>query len=96
MIYDRPNHFGRIPLVLDVSNLFCSGPNHFEQVQIIKLVQKSNSNLNKMTWTQPKNNFVPIQENLDSPKIFGLVEGQGMKLKIFLQQQQSKILRSLE
>ena len=64
MIYDRPNHFGRIPLVLDVSNLFWSGPNHFGQVQIIKITPgKSNLNLTKTIWMQPKL-FGPDKNNL--------------------------------
>ena len=28
IILDRPNHFGRVPIVLDGSNLFGLGPNH--------------------------------------------------------------------
>ena len=36
MILDHPNHFGRVPIVLDRSNMFLSGQNHFGQVQIIK------------------------------------------------------------
>ena len=35
IIFDRPNNFGRVPIVLDVSSLFWSGPNHFGQVQIM-------------------------------------------------------------
>ena len=30
MILDRVNNFGWVPIVLDVSNSFWSGPNHFE------------------------------------------------------------------
>ena len=29
MILDCPNHFGRVPIVLDRSDSFWSGPNHF-------------------------------------------------------------------
>ena len=29
MILDRPNDFGQVPIVMDMSNLFWSGPNHF-------------------------------------------------------------------
>ena len=48
-ILDRPNNFGRVPIVLDGSNLFWSGQNHFGQVQIIKVsTEKSNFNLTKM------------------------------------------------
>ena len=32
IILDRPNHFGRVPIVLDKPNLFRSGPNNFGQV----------------------------------------------------------------
>ena len=47
-----PNNFGRVPIVLDGSNSFWSGPNHFEQVQIMKISpEKSNLNLTKMIWT---------------------------------------------
>ena len=52
IILDRPNNFGRVPIVLDGSNLFWFGPNHFGQVQIIKISpEKSNLNLNKMICT---------------------------------------------
>jgi hypothetical protein len=45
-------------------------PNHFGQVQIIKISpEKSNLNLTKMIWTPP-NQFVLVQNNLDSPKSF--------------------------
>jgi hypothetical protein len=37
MILDRPNNFGRVPIVLQKSNSFWSGPNNFGQVQIIQL-----------------------------------------------------------
>ena len=37
MILDPPNNFGRVPIVLDGSNSFCSGPNYFGQVQIIRI-----------------------------------------------------------
>ena len=46
IILDCPNHFGRVPIVLDESNSFWSGPSHFGQVQIIKISpEKSNLNL---------------------------------------------------
>ena len=52
IILDRPNNFGRVPIVLDGSNSFWSGPNHFGQVQIIKISpEKSNLNLTKTIWT---------------------------------------------
>ena len=31
MILDRPNHFGRVPIILDGSNSFWSRPNHKKQ-----------------------------------------------------------------
>ena len=37
IILDRPKYFGQVPIVLDGSNSFWSGPNHFIQVQIIKI-----------------------------------------------------------
>ena len=50
-ILDCPNHFGRVFIVLDGSNLFCSGSNHLGQVQIIKIIpEKSNLNLTEMIW----------------------------------------------
>ena len=55
MIMDRPNDFDRVPIILDGPNSFWSGPNHFGQVQIIKISpEKSNLNLTKMIWTRPK------------------------------------------
>ena len=33
-ILDRPNYFGQVPIVLDRSNVFWSGLNHFGQVKI--------------------------------------------------------------
>ena len=51
---------------------FRTGPICFVQVQIIKTSpEKSNLNLTKMIWTQPKR-FVPV------PKQFGHIEGQGI------------------
>ena len=48
MILDRPNYFGRVPIILDGPNLFWLGPNHFGQVQIIKnSPENSNMNLTK-------------------------------------------------
>jgi hypothetical protein len=69
MILDHPNHFGRVPIVLDRSNSFWSGLYHFGQVQIIKISpEKSDFNLTKMIWTRPKQ-FVPVQNH------FGPIEG---------------------
>ena len=51
----RPNPFGRVPIILDGSNSFCLDPNHFGQVQVIKISpEKSNLNQNEMIWTQPE------------------------------------------
>ena len=59
MILDRPNNFGRVPIVLDGSNSFWLSPIYFGQVQIIKnSPEKSNLNLTKMIWTRP-NQFGP-------------------------------------
>ena len=84
MILDRPNYFGWVWIILDGSNSFWSGPNHFGQVQIIKISpEKSNLNLTKMIWTQPKW-IGPVQNDLYSTKMiwtvqnhFGPIEGQG-------------------
>jgi hypothetical protein len=55
MILDRPNHFIQAPIILDWPNSFWLRPNHFGQVQIISISpEKSNLNLNKMIWPQPK------------------------------------------
>ena len=52
IILDQPNHFGRVPIVLNGSNSFWSGQNHFGQVQIIKISrEKSNLTVTKMLWT---------------------------------------------
>ena len=52
IILDRPNNFGRVPIILDGSNLFYTGPNDFAQVQIMKISpEKSNLNLTKMICT---------------------------------------------
>ena len=88
MILDRPNHFGRVPIVLDWSNLFWSGRNHFRQFQIITISpEKSNLNLAKMIWIRPKR-FGPDQNNLDPSKTiwtvqnhFGPIKGQGINPK---------------
>ena len=55
MILDRPNNFGRVPIVLHKSNSFWSGPNHFGQVQIIKICpEKYNLDPTKTNCTRPK------------------------------------------
>ena len=55
MILDRPNHFGRVPIVLVGTNSFWSGPNHYGQVKIIKISnEKSNLNLTKIMRPRPK------------------------------------------
>ena len=71
IILDHPKYFGRVPLILNGPNLFCSGSNNFGQVQIIKISpEKSNLNLTKMIvlkYTLPRQ-FEPYQNNLDSSK----------------------------
>ena len=74
MIFDRPNHFGQVPIVLDRPNSFWSGPNHFGQVQIVKISpETSNLNLTKMIWTRPKQ-FGPDQNNLYLSKTIWTVQ----------------------
>ena len=79
MIFDRPNCFGRVQVVLVGYKLFWSGPNcfgqvsgpsHFGQVQI-KLFWTSfyNLDLSKMIWTQPKR-IGTRPKLLDIPKSF--------------------------
>ena len=52
IILDLPIDFGQVPIIFDGSNSFGSGPNHFGQVQIIKIsLEKFNLNLTKMIWT---------------------------------------------
>ena len=88
MILDWPNYFGRLPIVLDGSNFFGQDPNHFGQLQIIRISpEKSNWNLTKMIWTCPKQ-IGPNQNNLYTTKIiwpvqnhFGPIEGQGIITK---------------
>ena len=83
MILNCPNHFCRVPFVLVGSNSFWSGPNHYGQVPIIKVsLEKSNLNLTKIMWPQPKQ-FGPDQNNLHLSKTiwtvqndFGPIEGQ--------------------
>ena len=75
MILDRPNNFGRVPIVLDGSNSFWLSPIYFGQVQIIKISpEKSNLYLIKMIWTRPKQ-FVPVQN------YFVPIEGQGIRCR---------------
>ena len=84
IIFDRPNYFGRVPIILDGTNSFWSGSNHFGQVQIIKISpEKSDLNLTKIIWTSSKR-FGPDQNNLYPSKTiwtvqnhFGPIEGQG-------------------
>jgi hypothetical protein len=78
-------------MILDVSNVFWSGPNHFGQVQIIKISpEKSNLNLTNIIWTWPKQ-FGPHQNNLYPSKTiwivqnqFGPIEGQGINNHFFV------------
>jgi hypothetical protein len=83
MILDRPNHFGRVPIILGEFNLLWSDPNHFEQVQILNISPE------KLIWTQPKL-FGPDQSDLGTTKTiwtvqnhFGLIEGQGISFQFF-------------
>ena len=90
IILDRPNHFGRVPIIWGGSNLFWLGPNHFGQVQIIKISpEKSNLTLTKMLWARPKL-FGPDQNDWYSTKMiwsvqihFEATEAQGIKLQEF-------------
>ena len=79
IILDRPNNFGREPIVLDRSNYFWSGPNQFGLVQIMKISpEKSKFKPTKMIWTRipiktiwtQLNNLDPNpdQNNLDPTK----------------------------
>ena len=80
--------FGRVPIVWLRSNSFWSGPNHYGQVQIIRIsLEKSNLNLTKILWPRPKK-FGPNQNNLHLSKTickvqnhFGPIEGQGIRCK---------------
>ena len=56
-----PNHFGRVPIVLGRFNSFCSDPNQFGQVQIIKISPEN------LIWTWPKL-FGPDQSDLGTTK----------------------------
>ena len=60
LFWTGPIHFGRVQIILE----------WFGQVQIVKSSpEKSNLNLTKMIWTQPKL-FGPDQNNLDGSKSF--------------------------
>ena len=61
MILSHPNPFGRVPIVLDGSNLFWWRPNHFGKVQIIKISSKK-VNLNMTKLFGPKT-FWMVQNN---------------------------------
>ena len=66
MILDHPNHFGRAPIILDRSNLFWSGPNNFQNINISPIWTCSKW----FIWTRPIQ-FVPDQNH------FGPIEGRG-------------------
>ena len=51
---DRPNHFGRVPIILDGSNSFWLGPNNFGS-------DPNNLHLTKRISTLPKQIFGPIE-----------------------------------
>ena len=83
----RPNNFGLVPIAFAGSNSFWSGPNHFELVQIIKISpEKSNLNMTKMIWIQPKwfgpdqNNLYPSKTILTVQNNFGPIKGQGISM----------------
>ena len=84
-----PNHFCRVPIILNGSNLFWLGPNHFGQAQNINISpEKSNLNLTKIILTQPKQ-FGTEQKDSDTTKTiwmvlnhFGPIKGQGIIDKI--------------
>ena len=94
MILDRPNYFGRVPIILVGSKSFWSGPNHFGRVQsiLVRVTQIRlfwanfyNSDLSKIIWNQPKQ-IAPVQNDWYSTKMiwtvqnhFGPIEGQGIK-----------------
>jgi hypothetical protein len=72
------------------SNSFWPCPNHFGQVQIIKISpKKSNSILAKIIWTLPKqfgcnqNNLYPSQTIWTVQNHFGPIEGQGNRAQRF-------------
>ena len=53
MILNRSNNFGRVPTILD------AGPNHFAQVQIMKISpEKSNLNPTKMICKVPDQSYL--------------------------------------
>ena len=59
-----PNHFDRVPIVLDKSNLFWLGSNHFRQVQISpeksNLTDQNNLEITKTICTRSKH-FGPLE-----------------------------------
>ena len=60
-ILDRPNHFGRVPIVLERSNSFWLGLNYFGEVKIIK-------NCPEMS------KFEPDQNDLDPTKTIWTIQ----------------------
>ena len=94
--------FGRLPIILDGSNSFWTGPNHFGQFQIIKISpEKSNWNLTKIIWTCPKqigrdqNNLYRTKITWPVQNLFGPIEGQGINLVLNLKKSGLFLLRSL-
>ena len=65
----RPNPFGRVPIILDGSNLFWLGPNHFGQVQT------------RLLWTNLYILLLVVKQN-DGQNNFGPIEGQGIILNL--------------
>ena len=74
MIFDRPNCFGRVKVVLIRSKLFWSRPNHFGHVQSKLFWTKFyNLDLSKMIWTRQKR-IGPVKNNRYSTKIIWMVQ----------------------
>ena len=70
-ILDRPNNFDRVLIVLDRSNSFWLGPNHFGLVQFINLVQKSVIGTRPKWFRSNQNNSDPTKTICTRPKQFG-------------------------
>ena len=77
------NYFSRIPIILDGSNSFWTGPNHFGQVQIIKdSPEKSNLKLIKKI-EHDQNNLYRTKMIWSVQNHFGTIEGQGIKFFVY-------------
>ena len=89
MILDRPNNFGRVPIVLVGSNSFGTCPNHFCQVQI------KFSGLTFTFWTSPKR-ICPVQNDWHSTKIIWTVQNNFGPIKRQGNRSQQLILECFE